>query len=289
MTTDKIKILTGIILYKINVSESASYKTLVEALNYYNENSAKHLITVSLLLIDNSPNHHIPVNFKYKYLHFSSNPGLSFCYNKMISLAEEENFSYLNFFDHDSIVDLDYFIEIEKILESSNPEIVAPQVVQDGSTLLISPFRDFYGKGFHFKERNFQNVVDLAGISCINSGLLVKRDLFRDIGLYNPLLPLDLSDNYFFRECRKKHKKLHILPITIHHSLSSLEKQSLPKTLKRFETYLKAIKVYAQIPKEKTVLNLFAILRLMKLCIKFKSLSFIKCYLNSIFSGAHLK
>lgn len=284
--SEKIKILSSIILYQKTLKFSESYLTLLKAIEFYKKSTVENILEVSLVIFDNSFKIQNLDGENFRYFHYPHNPGLSYCYNKLISLAEGERADYLNFFDQDTSLPEDYFVKIEEVLLISHFELMAPVVIQRSSYILISPYKDFYGKGFHLKFGSVQKgLLSLKDKSLINSGLVIKREVFRTCGLYNPLLPLDLSDNYLIREYRKHFNNIYLLPVEIYHSLSALEKEDIESTVKRFRIYLKAILNYKQTVQENCVLSFFALLRSCKLSICFKSIIFLKIYFSYFFKG----
>src|SRR5580704_4163787 len=146
-------ILTVIVLYKCELSQSQSVSSLFQILNE-NPEWAKHF---SLVLYDNSPQpqkHTLSTDFPIHYVHDPSNGGLAPAYNFALDRAESEEREWLLLLDQDTSLTPEFISELVETTRAlhSRSEVAAivPKLVGHGK--IDSPSTDFFDQ----MRRQFQ-------------------------------------------------------------------------------------------------------------------------------------
>jgi len=270
------KILAVIVLYKIKLHDSLTFKTLLTSL----EKSSSNL---SLFVYDNSPSGDDFVfqydNIEIFYEGDKLNSGISRAYNRAGEFARTKNLDWLLFLDQDSSLP-DNFIQTVRNSINQNPKQVffAPILKHNQTTL--SPCNFKYNKGSEIK--NIKSGISLLeNKSVLNSGIVVKLSTFFKAGGYNEKVELDFSDHSFIHRLKKVNNEFVIMPIIINHELSSFSEDH-KIIYRRFEQYCKGIKNYYQHEDKSKWLIFWTLLRAIKLTLKFKNLNFLKLFLLNI-------
>ena len=113
-----LPILIIIVLYKNNLEQSTSYKTLIER---YSDRY--------LYIYDNSPNQQTITRPNTIYIHDPKNSGLSVAYNKAAEYAKENGYKWLLLMDQDTDFSGISITDYEKAI-SNNPtiKVFAPKI-----------------------------------------------------------------------------------------------------------------------------------------------------------------
>ncbi len=271
-------ILLIIVLYNISLVESPTFMSLTKSLANYPEKQ------VDLFVYDNSPvsiyQNEILNNWKIHYIHDPSNPGVSKAYNEGFKLGKKLNKKWLMLLDQDTQFAVNSFSKYSEAIEHNpNLSLIAP--------ILISENRDIYSPCLYRFKRGFPlkniqlGLQEINNKSVLNSGLLIRVDMFEKVGGYNENLKLDFSDFDFLDRYRKLNSSFYIIDVECVHDLSSTE-DDLNKALKRFNRYCISAKILAKVNFDTFILMGITLFRSYKLSIKFKNISFIWTFFKSL-------
>lgn len=270
----KNNILSVIVLYKNNLNDSVSFKTLSYSLSRLN------LTFKPLLLVyDNSPYEQKQIVespiWDIIYISDITNPGVSKAYNYASKIAINNNKEYILLLDQDTYFPYNaYELYLTYSMSSIFHEIklYAPVLVYE--SILISPFKSFMMHGYHPKRMPKYGLNYLNNFTPINSGLMINLESFNKIGGYNENLKLDFTDIDFISRFKRVSNLLYIVPFIAKHELSSINKISLKESLLRYEHYIDSILNMKLNLYRTFFLKIICLYRGIKLTLKFKSLSF---------------
>ncbi|MBR2779893.1 MAG: glycosyltransferase [Eubacteriaceae bacterium] len=222
-----------VVIYNTECSESSSVMGLLQQ-------------GLKPLIIDNSTseygNEHFCLIHDIPYCSMGENAGLSRAYNKALSLIND-NVDYLLWMDDDTMLPEGY---VESILisvrEYKEYDVLIP-IVKSGNTVreILSPC---VVRNSHTYRVATIDELDEHEISAINSGLLVKRSVYKDFR-YDEGLFLDCIDHDFIAWCHAQNLKMCILKnVVINQSFSSDEKTSTKDRISRYKIFAKDYKYY---------------------------------------------
>ena len=197
------KIFLVIVIYKIKISDCVTLKSIL---------NAEHSNNIDVLIYDNSPvdnkiefknfiekNKSSCINFIYHS--DKMNPGVSKAYNYAASIANTMQSDWILILDQDSKLPENTFKEYKNCLHNF-PEIslIAPILVTNN--IVVSPSVFKYRRGF-LPNKLSPGIQSLKNLSPLNSGLMIKLNLFQLVGGYNEKVPLDYSDFAFIERIKK--------------------------------------------------------------------------------------
>lgn len=243
------------------------------------------LIRENLIVVDNSTqesirckNKHYCKDNKLTYLDMNGNYGLSKAYNTALKVTKyQNNNSWYIIFDQDTIINKEYFDKVrQSIIESPMINIHLPRVYSENG--VFSPLR-IEGKKI-VREELSPNIY--TNLLAINSGIVVKSDVYREIGLYDEDLFLDLVDYHFFKQCHKLNSDFNfkVFDYSVQQKFSGEIFENFKGDLARFKIYKKDYRIYCK----KNNINLIyrsvtLFKRAINLTIKYHKLEFIKVLL----------
>lgn len=225
------------------------YNSLIKELNNlkYNISLIRNDFSFIPLIFDNSidislkkENFEFCENNKLKYIDNQGNIGLSKSYNKAINYLE--NGDYLFLLDQDTKLSDDYFSVVKNnILENSNICIFVPRVIAQNKSY-ISP-ASFSPNGY--KIVSYKKNLP---ITAINSGMIIKKEVFDIVGKYDERYFLDYIDHYFMRKCNKNNIPIIIINVIIkqNFALFDFKKEKWISQLNRFYIFKKDFKLFCQ-------------------------------------------
>lgn len=173
----------------------------------------------------------------FRYVDMGGNMGLSKAYNRVINMLDKDD-GLLCLFDDDTTVDGRYF-EALKVMAVAHPDIdIFAPVVRDAHGIL-SPCI------IHSAACRRVNSLDELpehGVSAINSGMAVRRRVFRDYR-YDEGQFLDYVDHAFIRDVTGNERgRIHIIKdVTLRQAFSGSEKQSREAAVQRYRIFRKDI------------------------------------------------
>jgi GT2 family glycosyltransferase len=221
-----IKLLAVVVIYKMRPHDSSTLQTLLAAA----ANTSSDLLDLKIVVWDNTPggqdNGELTRGILYKSA--PHNPGLAQAYNQALEVAEGEGYEWLLTLDQDSSLPADFLARIAGLARELGPAktvgAIVPQVIADGR--IISPFQFRFGALPHWFSRGFVGISKRAAYAA-NSGATLRVSALREIGGYDPLFPLDLSDTNLFHRLHGSGKSVFIAgDILFHHDLALLNKQA---------------------------------------------------------------
>jgi glycosyltransferase involved in cell wall biosynthesis len=220
------RVLAIIVLYKLALQDSLSYRTVLTAAEHLSPDHSEF----NLLIVDNSPAAPSPPALPswVKYERAPDNPGLASAYNRALDLALAEGYEWLVTLDQDTDLPPQFLARVAEIAEAlrSAPQVAAivPQLIGDGKTLSplryrLGAFPDWYPIGFTGAPND--------RVFAFNSGAVLRVSALRQAGGYDPQFWLDYSDTRLFCELAKHGKRVMIAgDLQLSHNFSMLEKQN---------------------------------------------------------------
>jgi GT2 family glycosyltransferase len=212
-----MRILVVIVLYKMPLAESPTYRALRGALRERPELAAG----LELLVADNSPEAQLPgVDFAGRYAHDGTNPGLARRYNEALGIARATGCEWLLLFDQDTRPTTEYFEELERFLLSEpDPEIAVavPKLVMDGR--ILSPHAPVFRKAAYEVTLASAGVVG-QDLRAFNSASLVRASALDAIGGFPEEYWLDYLDHATFHRIQAAGGRIHVLQARLEHELS---------------------------------------------------------------------
>jgi GT2 family glycosyltransferase len=214
----KLSILAVIVLYKQQLSESATFQTLMASMRGFDSQS----LPFRVFIYDNTPGAanpgSLPENVCYEAA--GRNTGLAVAYNRALELAQELGVSWLLLLDQDTVLPPDFLESLCRGLEQwqSNAEVVAVVPIVRSGSVVVSPKRvGFFGLK---PMGNAPYGVFETEIMAINSGIVVRCDFLRSIGGFNRAYWLDYLDHWLFRQIYKHGKRAAVSGCILEHDLS---------------------------------------------------------------------
>lgn len=268
-------LLIVIVLYKIRLEDSLTFKTVLNSLGTVNNQ-------LSIYIYDNSPESKqddmLYEGLDIKYLKDYNNAGISKAYNAAADYGRSKNKKWLLLLDQDSDLPIDFFSSINNSISVYPQEsLFVPVLKQDG--LILSPCRFRFMKGSALKKIE-KGIFSLKGHSVFNSGIIIRLSKFYEVGGYNEDIPLDFSDHSFIHRFKKHNKNLVVMPIVVEHQLSGLSNDK-DIIFRRFKQYCFGVKKYGETDGGKGWLFFWTLLRAIKLTVKFKEVNFLSEFLKT--------
>jgi GT2 family glycosyltransferase len=211
-------ILAIIVLYRMTADESASYRSLQEALRKSPEADG----AIDIVLCDNTPFEQAPpAGFQGVYRRDLSNPGLAKCYNFALGIASDRHIPWLMLLDQDTTLTADYIREVvqqtrhyqlETGVVALVPKLIQNDVVQSPHT--APTFRH---------DRFDRTIVGLSTerLYAFNSGSLMKVEAIAAVGGFPEEFWLDFLDHAIFHRLQASGARIFILQACLDHDLSA--------------------------------------------------------------------
>ena len=220
-----IGLLAVIVLHKMALQDSLSYRTLLTAAERINPVQ----IQFHLLLIDNLSWAPSPLELPswVRYERAADNLGLAAAYNRALKLALTEGFDWILTLDQDTDLPSNFLARMAEIAETvrSSPRIgaIVPQLIGDGK--MLSPLHFRLGAFPIWYPLGFTGTPDHK-VFAFNSGAVLRVSALRQMGGYDPRFWLDYSDTRLFCQLAKYGKQVRIAgDLQVRHNFSMLDKQ----------------------------------------------------------------
>ncbi|MGE8431903.1 MULTISPECIES: glycosyltransferase [Chryseobacterium] len=274
------KILYGIVTYREKYWECNTFRSLLDSFNKQN-----NIDNITIAVIDNTeipgwednidhPSLGSSVHILYQ--HFKHNPGIASAYNTIADYAERDGFNYICFLDQDTLLPIDFFEIYEETVASSEKFLIAaPKVFTNKGLMSPSKYINYRSSVL---DLPLEDKLRLQGVSCINSGLLVKVGFYNEVGKYNSQLRIDFCDHEFIERAAQKTDFLKIIPIDLQQNFSAENTGAgnLKSSLNRYRMFVKDLNEYKK-GKNKTLIFFYVDLpHLLKETVKYKTFEFIK-------------
>ena len=217
-----------LVIYNKKVIESPTYQFI------------KNEKCIQCIVCDNSTmdmnNKEIVEQDGYTYLSMDGNAGLSKAYNKALDFIQsinKEMDGYVILLDDDTLLTDEYITEVKRCMHFCSDiflpivrdelGIMSPCLVQDEVISRVEQKVDI-------------NAYEKQDLSGINSGMLIRLDVFKDYR-YDEHLFLDIVDHYINKEMKEKNKIIQIMNVEIQQNFSanSNEKESAKNRFKIFK------------------------------------------------------
>ena len=232
-----VRLFAIVVIYKMLPRDSSSLQTLLTAAAKVSRNE----LDLKILAWDNTPGAQNPGELPDEVLYVSApnNPGLAVAYNHVLNLAEAGGYEWLLTLDQDSNLPANFLLRMAQLARELGPRLkigaIVPQVTASGRN--ISPFRFMLGAVPRWFKYGFVGTSESITIP-INSGAMLRASALHRIGGYNPMFPLDFSDNDLFYRLHKSGKRVYIAgDLLIHHDVALLARDK-KMTLDRYRAVL---------------------------------------------------
>lgn len=268
-------ILFGIVCFRERFWECESFTSLINSYNAF-----EGFNEINIFVFDNTdlqdwalewPS--FPKDINLNYVHFNTNPGISFAYNEIANFAKKNSFDWLVFLDQDSLLPINAYEIYNNFALLEKEGIAVPKVYSNNK--LISP--SYYK--YYRTSPVFESIVKgmkLQNITCINSGLMISVVSYFSSGGYDSNLRLDFCDHEFIERASKKLNYLNVLDFVLHQDFST-DTNDLNKAIFRYKLFLKDLKTYRKIHYNTILINLRVDLpHLLRLTLQYKTLAFFK-------------
>lgn len=265
-----VRILYVVVLYNQNFKEINAYNSF---LKYVSEND--------VWIWDNSSNKNNEwlANSQYRYTHSIKNVGISYAYNRAAEYANSHDYKWLMLLDQDTTFPRNSISVISHNLITCGDRyaLFCPvQRITDGR--IISPLYSYLGLVHSKKEIQGQFVID--NVSIINSGLLIRLDLFNKVGGYNESAFLDYSDWQFVDRCAQVEKYAYCMDLTCLQDFSGICRDK-KKVLDRYILFCQSLKGCEKRSVCKWVgYNLVVLKRCLSIMLRLKTISPVSIYVN---------
>ena len=264
--TTSVNIVAVVVIYEEQLMDTKTYQSFLGQGN------------IPFLVYDNSKQAQ-PVDLKEKsrYIHDSSNGGVSKAYNRAIQWAQEISATHLLLLDSDSSFPENALkVYQEEVLKNEN-FIILPELIS--SERKISPFYFNNGKA-RYGEGIEVGAIKLGKILAINSASLLPLSILSEEKVFNEKLPLDWSDIYFFRKMGKQGVKAAHISLKVRHKLSDHELKTIESSQYRFKLLRKGIPEVSDNTSEKIQMYWWLLLKTVKLSWQYRSFWFINHYFS---------
>ena len=211
-----MKILCVIVLYKTSLFDSNSF---IECANHAIQDH-----DFKLYVYDNSP---VPLHsveelrqLNIEYVADMSNSGVSRAYNMAAKYARNSGYEWLLLLDQDTTFQDNGYIKVcKRIIENFQYVLYVPLVKKVNGNYFSPQWmkRHIPMSAITVTDRAYP----LKNVSVINSGLLIKVDVFLQAGGYNENVPLDLADYQFIERLSKNIDTFYLMKYVLYQSFSN--------------------------------------------------------------------
>jgi len=272
MNYDQIQFV--IVLYKIDIVESETFKSLVKPLLKFG---------CSLFVYDNSPVRQtskiLEDTNEIVYVHDAHNSGLSKAYNLAAIHARNNNKKYLLLLDQDTLfTENSLNIYIDAFQKYPDIKLFAPILsIQNGK--IMSPCKYQYKWGKLIDSIN-PGVYSLNQFVPVNSGLCIEVDTFFEVGGYNENVKLDGADFQFIERFKTKYKEFVVLNLRLFQNFSLFD-DDISGVSARYKLFIEDLSNF----ETKSIFDKFwyqrvILIRTLLLTLRCKNIFFIKTYFN---------
>jgi len=273
-------LLLCIVVYE---KEVANCETFITLNKLFSTKSGQ----LDIVIYDNSKNPDNQVTsykteypkFNLHYIHNEKNAGIGVAYNEAAKIGVSLKKEFLCLLDQDSEIPEEYF---SIFFESKNKYLTVNlfSPVVSSNNIVISPSSFYLGRSW-IKNKKEVGLLNTTNHSIINSGSVIRLAEFNRLGGYEPSLPLDFSDHYFFFKYKRLNTHFFVMPVYLEHQLSTFFDKDYLKVFNRFKIYSDAA-IFFALNTKNTIALFWAFLHAVKLSLVYRRFSFIK-YAISIF------
>ena len=266
-----------VVIYNMELAHSKTFQSLNKALKKKNQ-------ILDLMVYDNSPNKQFHTeefqleSFHVFYVSDINNPGVSKAYNTGFKRAESMGKKWMLLLDQDTDFPENVFDKyLEAIQQSPKIKLFAPTLRTQH--LIFSPSKYFLKRGFHLKVIK-PGIYDLNSIVPVNSGIMIDRIVFGEVGGYKEDVKLDFSDFQFLQRFKKHYRNFAVIDLVCQHGFSNIDLVDIENMEKRYAYYCEGARNSIESPSDRFIFPMISLMRGLKLTLRFKSTTFIKTYLR---------
>jgi hypothetical protein len=222
-----------IVLYKIKLEDSLSYKTLC---NYISVLSFNY----ELLIYNNSPEFYIEEKENYFVMNAEYNKMLAGAYNFALQRAIKNNRNWLLLLDQDTYLSEEYFKQLNLSLNNNeNVAAIIPKL--QSSQIHLSPKSCCSLIGHWGKMSNLQTkgIIKNKTIQAFNSAALISVQSLQKIGGFSLDFPLYELDYWVFYHLSKNKEQFYLMDVVLSHDLTMLDYRN-KMTSQRYDSIISA-------------------------------------------------
>ncbi len=232
-------ILIVLVVYGQKFENTASF---VSILRYNQEND----VHSNWIVFDNSSqvslDEQLTIN-ENTHVHILSsgvNEGLPVNYNKAFNIAEQKGYRYVLLLDQDTELS-EGLMPYCKAIEENRASVMVPRMLTGNKQL--SPSRYRLGRGF-VSQRMHGGIYPFEEYTPLNSGSLIRIDIWKEAGGFNNKIKLDFSDFSFYQRVQHSGiKQFLLIDYDVVHELSTFETDH-SKIIIRFGIYMSDMKAF---------------------------------------------
>jgi GT2 family glycosyltransferase len=231
-------VLAVIVLYKMQPSESAAFRTLRTTISGLQDGQAD----IKILLYDNTPGGQgagvLPVDVQYKA--DVENSGLAKAYNYALEIAQEEDFDWLLTLDQDTSLPIDFLCKLCHAVAFVAPLNTVAAIVPIFGGRSGSPW---IRRKYWIRPKRFHDGfigIPLEAVYAANSASTIRVSALKAIGGYDPRFSIWASDLVMYHRLHCNNFRTFVAGnIHTEHesSLADLKHRSTPS---RYEDMLRA-------------------------------------------------
>jgi len=269
------KVLFVIVLYNNDLKQSITFNSMTKNLEKLNLNA-------DIIVYDNTfkpiyknkkPNY---PNWNITYIHDKKNSGVSKAYNKAAKIAKKNEKEWIFLLDQDTMFPEDSLVQYLRAIDNFDSNLFVPKLKVNNK--IYSPANFFLKRGFPIDTLS-KGFHDITGKTILNSGVLIKLETFEIVGGFNEKIKLDFSDIYFFEKYKRYYTKFYLLDVECKHGFSDNE-NGFKSSLTRYKFFCDGAIEFSN--NFFSYINLFLIvfLRGIKFSLRFKTIDFMKIFIN---------
>ena len=266
-----------VVIYNMELAHSKTFQSLNKALKKKNQ-------ILDLMVYDNSPNKQFHTeefqleSFHVFYVSDINNPGVSKAYNTGFKRAESMGKKWMLLLDQDTDFPENVFDKYQEAMQQS-PKVKLFAPTLRTQHLIFSPSKYFLKRGFHLKVIK-PGIYDLNSIVPVNSGIMIDRIVFGEVGGYKEDVKLDFSDFQFLQRFKKHYRNFAVIDLVCQHGFSNIDLVDIENMEKRYAYYCEGARNSIESPSDRFIFPMISLMRGLKLTLRFKSTTFIKTYLR---------
>jgi len=230
MKESNISIQIVLVLYKLKLEDSLTYKTLCENNIYLKCN-------YELLIYNNSPEILIEESNKYIVINASQNDMLACAYNYALQRAKKYNREWLLLLDQDTCLTKEYFEQLNDALLYENVAAIIPRLKSKQMHLSPKSYCSLFGPWIKMINIHRAGIIKNKTIQAFNTSALISIDAIWKIGGFPVDFPLDVLDFYVFYLLSKNNEKFYLMNVDLQHDLSVLDYHN-KMTIQRYNSII---------------------------------------------------
>jgi len=224
-STTSLKVMVVIVLYRIAAKDSPAFRSVMTACEAFGVDAGE----IRVLLWDNSPARGAGEGLPERVAYFGdeSNSGLATAYNRALEWAELHGANWLLTLDQDTAVPADFFVKMANAARASTRYAgigaIVPQIAAGGRQLSPNWFKFGAIPGWY---RTGYVGVPAEPVFAFNSGAMLRVDVLKQVGGYDPRFWLDNSDAMIFSKLHEYGKGVYVAgDIQVEHEFSMKDMQ----------------------------------------------------------------